>query len=159
MHFFPRRESKNCSRERSWQNPCQLLKHVFQRVVIPRGAAHLSGIFSRHHLVIRRERTETHPEMLVCTVIDGKVDEQDQKHTLPSPQRSWQAPVNRCMRRHNDVVSGETSGATQANLQDTSSIHQVDFGSSIPQENVRESECAELAVRRFFRARKDQRCW
>ena len=30
--------------------------------------------------------------------IDEKVDEQDQKHTLPSPQRSWQVPVNRCMR-------------------------------------------------------------
>ena len=44
--------------------------------------------------------------------IDEKVDEQDQKHTLPSPQRSWQAPVNRCMRRHNDVVSGETGGGT-----------------------------------------------
>ena len=78
-------------------------------------------------------------------VLDGKVDEQDQKHTLPSPQRSWQAPVNRCMRRHNDVVSGETSGGTLANLRDTSSIRQVNCGSSIVQENVMESECAELA--------------
>ena len=34
------------------------VKHVFQRVVIPRGATHLPGIVSRHHLVIRRERTE-----------------------------------------------------------------------------------------------------
>ena len=93
-------------------------------------------------------------------IIDEKVDEQDQKHTLPSPQRSWQAPVNRCMRRHNDVASVETSGGTQANLRDTSSIHQVDFGSSIAQENVMESECSELAEkRRFFCARKDQRCW
>ena len=31
------------------------------------GATHLPGTFSRHHLVIRRERTETRPEMLVCT--------------------------------------------------------------------------------------------
>ena len=48
-------------------NPCQLLKHVFQRIVNPRGAIHLPGTFSRHHLVIRRERTEARPEMLVCT--------------------------------------------------------------------------------------------
>ena len=82
--------------------------------------------------------------------LDGKVDEQDQKLTLPSPQRSWQAPVDRCMRRHNDVVSGETSGGTQANLQDTSSIRQVNFGSSIAQENVRESECAKLAEKDGF---------
>ena len=59
--------------------------------------------------------------------IDEKVDEQDQIHTLPSPQRSWQVPVNRCMRQHNDVVSVETSGGTQTNLRDTSPIHQVDF--------------------------------
>ena len=78
---------------------------------------------------------------------DGKVD---QKLTLPSPQRSWQAPVNRCMRQHNDVVSDETSGSTQANLRDTSSIHQVDFGSSIAQENVMESECSELAEKDGF---------
>ena len=65
--LFPASGSKNCSRERSWQNPCQLLKHVFQRVVIPRGATHLPGIFSRHHLVIRRERTKRYPEMLVGT--------------------------------------------------------------------------------------------
>ena len=72
-------------------------------------------------------------------VLDEKVDEQDQKHTLPSPQRSWQAPVNRCMRRHNDVISGETSGSTKANLRDTSSIPQVHFGRSIAQENAMES--------------------
>ena len=148
MHFFPRRESKNCSRERSCQNPCQLLKQVFQRVVIPRGATHLPGIFSRHHLVIRRERTERYVGLHVD--LEGKVDEHDQKHTLPSPQRSWQAPVNRCMRQHNDVVSVETSGGTQANLRDTSPIHQVDFGSSIAQENAMESECSELAEKKGF---------
>ena len=82
--------------------------------------------------------------------IDEKVDEQDQKHTLPSPQRSWQAPVNRCMRQHNDVVSVETSGGTQANLRDTSSIHQVDFGSSIAQENAMESKRSELAEKDGF---------
>ena len=54
------------------------------------------------------------------------------------------------MRRHNDVVSGETSGGTQANLRDTFSIHQVNFGSSIAQENVMESECAELAGKDGF---------
>ena len=83
-------------------------------------------------------------------IIDEKVDEQDQKHTLPSPQRSWQAPVNRCMRRHNDVVSVETSGGTQANLRDTSPIHQVDFGSSIAQENAMESKRSELAKKDGF---------
>ena len=86
-------------------------------------------------------------------VLDGKVDEQDQKLTLPSPQRSWQAPVNCCSRQHNDVVSGETSGGTQANLRDTSSIQQVNFGSSIAQENVMESECAELAEKDGFSVR------
>ena len=45
----------------------KLKKNVFQRVVIPRSATRLPGIFSLHHLVIRRERTETHPEMLFCT--------------------------------------------------------------------------------------------
>ena len=88
--------------------------------------------------------------MLVCTWISTKKLMNRTKNTLPSPQRSWQAPVNRCMRRHNDVVSGETSGDTQANLQDTSSIHQVNFGSSIAQENAMESECAELAEKDGF---------
>ena len=78
--------------------------------------------------------------------LDGKVDEQDQKHTLPSPQRSWQALSTAACVDIN-VVSGETSGA---NLRDTSSIHQVNFGSSIAQENVMESECAELAERDEF---------
>ena len=54
------------------------------------------------------------------------------------------------MRRQNDVVGGETSGGTQTNLRDTSSIHQVDFGSSIAQENVMESECSELAEKDGF---------
>ena len=54
------------------------------------------------------------------------------------------------MRRHNDVVSSETGGGTQANLRDTSSIHQVNFGSSIARENVMESECAELAEKDGF---------
>ena len=82
MHFFPRWESKNCSRERSCQNPCQLLKQVFLRIVIPRGATHLPGIFSRHHLVIRRERIETHPEMLVCTWFSTKKLMNRTKNTL-----------------------------------------------------------------------------
>ena len=64
--------------------------------------------------------------------------------------RSWQGSVNCCMRRQNDVVSGETGGGTQANLQDTSSIHQVNFGRSIAQENAMESECAELAEKDGF---------
>ena len=51
------------------------------------------------------------------------------------------------MRRHNDVVS---SGGTQANLRDTSSIHQVDFGSSIAQENAMESKRSELAEKDSF---------
>ena len=55
------RESKNCSRERSCQNPCQLLKQVFQRGVIPWGATHLPGIFSLHYLMNRSERTWRHP--------------------------------------------------------------------------------------------------
>ena len=43
--------------------------------------------------------------------VDEKVDQQDQKHALQTAAESLQAHVNRCMRRHNDVVSGETSGA------------------------------------------------
>ena len=78
--------------------------------------------------------------------VDEKVDQQDQKHTLPSPQRSWQALSTAACVDIN-VVSGETSGA---NLRDTSSIHQVKLGSSIAQENVMESECAELAEKDGF---------
>ena len=117
------------------------------------GATHLPGIFSTLATPLsdsERADREVSGNVSLHVDLEGKVDKQDQNHTLPSPQRSWQAPVNRCMRRHNDVVSGETSGGTQANLRDTSSIHQVDFGSSIAQENVMESECADLAEKDVF---------
>ena len=48
------------------------------------------------------------------------------------------------------MVSGETGGGTQANLRDTSSIHQVDFESSIAQENAMESKRSELAEKDGF---------
>ena len=43
--------------------------------------------------------------------VDEKVDQQDQKHALQTAAESLQAPVNRCIRRHNDVVSDETGWA------------------------------------------------
>ena len=48
------------------------------------------------------------------------------------------------------MVSGETSGGTQANLRDTTSIHQINFGGSIAQENVMENKCADLAEKDGF---------
>ena len=85
--------------------------------------SHSEGCHSspRHFLAISlsdSERTDQDASGNVSlhVTIDEKVDEQDQKRTLPSPQRSWQAPVDRCMRRHSDMVSDETSGDTQANL-------------------------------------------
>ena len=80
--LFPASREQELLSGESCQNPCQLLKQVFQRLVIPRGATHLPGIFSRHHLVIRRERTETRPEMLVCTWISTKKLMNRTKNTL-----------------------------------------------------------------------------
>jgi hypothetical protein len=81
---------------------------------------------------------------------DEKVDQQDQKHALQTAAESLQAPVNRCIRRPIDVVSDETGWGTQANMRDTTPIHQFDFGSSTAQENVRESEGVDLAEKHGF---------
>ena len=82
--------------------------------------------------------------------VDEKVDQQDQKHALQTAVESLQAPVNRCIRRHIDVVSDETGWGTQANMRDTTPIHQFDFGGSTAQENVRESEGVDLAEKHVF---------
>ena len=48
------------------------------------------------------------------------------------------------------MVSDETGWDTQANIRDTTPIHQLDFGSSTAQENVRESEGVELDEKHVF---------
>ena len=59
--------------------------------------------------------------------------------------RSWQGPVNRPVRQHNEVVGEETGEGMQANSRDTIPANQISVGSGTARENVRESEHADLA--------------
>ena len=53
--------------------------------------------------------------------------------------RSWQGPVNRPVRQHNEVVGEETGEGMQANSRDTIPTNQISLGGSTARENVRES--------------------